>query len=922
MNTLQTIHTPVLGAIALDRRVTRPDACPPAGEGTLVVRPAAPLLAVSAWDAAGPALVVGGVAVAILMIVFVAVPIFKGFGMLIGGLFRGIAWLVVHLFTFVRGMIADSVRAVGAILTSVLFVPLILGNVVIGRWSASAHYGRAVKDEFKAFWHCLYRVAIGHPLRLLLLGGLTEGLEQRVPQAMQQAPGADRPSARVGTFDGYTIVGSLAAGGSGGKLYIAEPSKSKAAALARSSGREPGQVVIKSFSLRDGSTMPQIVRESRALEAARRLGLILDHELNDDRFYYVMPYVPGDSLAVVTRRLHAESGTDGLGPAQLGAALSHTADLLSELGYYHAGGLWHKDVKPDNIIVAGGKAHLVDLGLVTPLRSAMTLTTHGTEYFRDPELVRMALRGAKVNEVDGVKFDVYGAGAVLYSVIENSFPAHGALSQITRRCPEALRWVIRRSMAEMSQRYSSAGQMLADVRCIAEAPDPYSLRPIDLPSMKSGGDVLPADLEPRIEPAVFARTTPPPVPVGAGPGVAAHAKPEKDGFIFHAEFGLGNKPSQGRQAPVRKRPTILVTDWWRGRYRVAGEAADAGGDIFTQTRAGTRRTPDARIPRGPGRTAAEQLAAARQRVQAAQARLASRPRGRAGVAPLARSYSNTPNSGVIFAVLLLFGALVFALTRGNSGASRATSAGVESGFTVDLDVPGGDGVFVNDTLPVSLPGTPDVHAVDVGAHDDPGAAHRDSAKSVERRLDEAVQDFDNRISALRAKGPVTFRKYGEALGQSMQSWWNSGAGSYRRGAKAARNDGAPAPIAAPSEPGCWKPARVLVVSFLPLEPRDERHARLALIAERLKIGGYCVDGLSLSGDETDLVASAKSIIGLSGPHDPDAVGRLQAWMDSQAAIGAVLWTPQDPDARPLLLRSSALDQQSRAELTDAISGAR
>ena len=37
----------------------------------------------------------------------------------------------------------------------------------------------------------------------------------------------------------------------------------------------------------------------------------------------------------------------------------------------------------------------MDFGLVTPLRSAMTLTTHGTEYFRDPEMVRMALKGVK-----------------------------------------------------------------------------------------------------------------------------------------------------------------------------------------------------------------------------------------------------------------------------------------------------------------------------------------------------------------------------------------------------------------------------------------------------------------------------------------------------------------------------------------------
>src|SRR5262249_31066541 len=155
----------------------------------------------------------------------------------------------------------------------------------------------------------------------------------------------------------------------------------------------------KSFSLRDGSSLPQIVRENRALPAAKRLGLILEHELTDERFFYVMKYVPGESLGLVTQRLHAESGSSGPAPRQLREAVEYAADLARTLCHYHQGGLWHKDVKPDNIIVSDGQAHLVDFGLITPLRSSLTLTTHGTEYFRDPEMVRMALRGAKVHEV-------------------------------------------------------------------------------------------------------------------------------------------------------------------------------------------------------------------------------------------------------------------------------------------------------------------------------------------------------------------------------------------------------------------------------------------------------------------------------------------------------------------------------------------
>ena len=58
--------------------------------------------------------------------------------------------------------------------------------------------------------------------------------------------------------------------------------------------------------------------------------------------------------------------------------LGYAIDLVRTLDRYHGEGLWHKDVKPDNIIIHDGAAHLVDFGLVSSLRSAMTLTTHGT----------------------------------------------------------------------------------------------------------------------------------------------------------------------------------------------------------------------------------------------------------------------------------------------------------------------------------------------------------------------------------------------------------------------------------------------------------------------------------------------------------------------------------------------------------------
>jgi hypothetical protein len=428
--------------------------------------------------------VILAVAIAVLLISYLIVPIFKG-----------LAWLIARLFHFVVGMLKDSVRFIGALLAIIVFSPLVVINIIIGRWSASSHFGRAIKNELSIAGACLFRVLLAHPARLFAMDGLVEGLEQRLPEAMAQAPTSEPHGKRAGQFEGYKIVGSLPTGGSGSKLYIAEPDPIKRAALERSGFRDVGQVVIKSFSVADGSNLPNIVRESRALEAAKKLGLVLDHELSPAKFYYVMRYVPGQTLNVVVQQLHGESDPTmkppGLDDRHLRLAVGYVADLARSLEEYHAGGLWHKDVKPENIIVesvAGEpRAHLVDFGLVTPLRSAMTLTTHGTEYFRDPELVRLALRGVKVHEVDGAKFDVYAAGAVLYAVIENSFPAHGVLSQVTRRCPEAVKWVIRRAMADYDKRYTSAAQMLADLETVLLAADPFALKPIDLPSMRGFG---------------------------------------------------------------------------------------------------------------------------------------------------------------------------------------------------------------------------------------------------------------------------------------------------------------------------------------------------------------------------------------------------------------------------------------------------
>ena len=594
------------------------------------------------------AVVLMAVAAAIIF-VFILIPVLKLIGKVLG-----------HIGKTLVDLVADALRFVGSVLVIPVFMLLTVGSVVFGRWSATGHYGRAVSGEIKSAGLNLYRVAIGHPLRLIGLGLVIDGFEKRLPEVVAAAPGRDKPKGRKSQFEGFTIVGSLAGGGSGARLYIAEPDDLKLAAFERRGISDAQQVVIKAFHLNEGSSLPQIIRESRALDAAKRLGLVLEHDLTDERFYYVMRYVPGDLLTLVAQRAHADSGIHGLNDKQLRKLLGHGRDLFSTLSLYHSGGLWHKDVKPDNVVVDETGAHLVDLGLITPLRSAMTLTTHGTEYFRDPELVRMALRGVKVNEVDGAKFDIYAAAAVLYSMVENSFPAHGGLSQITRRCPESVRWIIRRGMTDYDKRYATMKEMLADLDFVLASSDPFAVKPAELPSMK-GGHVEHAQPELDENEAFLASVA---AARAATPGPAA----------MHAPIPT-TPPMEERQAHMGSRPRLQVTGWWTGKYRVDEQGSGKMDQMAEVAKAVMPTPPPARSvsQHARARNASEQLKSARARAKERRTRAMNRASAhRSRVRGRSRSGIN-PGAAVAIGVCVGLASIPVALAllpaTGNSGST-------------------------------------------------------------------------------------------------------------------------------------------------------------------------------------------------------------------------------------------------------------
>jgi len=100
-------------------------------------------------------------------------------------------------------------------------------------------------------------------------------------------------------------------------------------------------------------------------------------------------------------------------------------ELLGDLNVLHSKGLFHRDIKPDNILWIDGKATLGDIGLVTD--SSQTLLA-GTPGFISPEIIS----GTREFEA---KDDFYALGRTIYCAVTGlpvsqypEFPESGTLT--------------------------------------------------------------------------------------------------------------------------------------------------------------------------------------------------------------------------------------------------------------------------------------------------------------------------------------------------------------------------------------------------------------------------------------------------------------------------------------------------------------
>ncbi len=147
---------------------------------------------------------------------------------------------------------------------------------------------------------------------------------------------------------------------------------------------------------------------------------VLTAGARDDLLYYVMPYVAGESLR---HRLERER------PLPVADAVLVLREVADALAFAHAHGIVHRDVKPENVLLQGGHAVIMDFGVARALLAARggrrltdPGTTVGTVGYMAPE------QAAGDRDVDA-RADIYALGVVGYEMLTGAPPFTGATLQ-------------------------------------------------------------------------------------------------------------------------------------------------------------------------------------------------------------------------------------------------------------------------------------------------------------------------------------------------------------------------------------------------------------------------------------------------------------------------------------------------------------
>lgn len=216
---------------------------------------------------------------------------------------------------------------------------------------------------------------------------------------------AARPSATpergLPTVDGYRLVRRLGQGGMA-VVYLA---------VQESLDREVAIKVIAAAASEDEAQAARFEHEARVIAKLEHPGIVGIHEVGrtaEGQLYYVMPYLARGDLS---QRDYRDSEA---------RIIELLRGLLDALGYAHARGIVHRDVKAENVLFNNAdRPQLTDFGIALSRRVGNARVTTdglalGSGGYMSPEQ-------ARGEQVDG-RADLYSLGVLTFELLSGELP--------------------------------------------------------------------------------------------------------------------------------------------------------------------------------------------------------------------------------------------------------------------------------------------------------------------------------------------------------------------------------------------------------------------------------------------------------------------------------------------------------------------
>jgi serine/threonine protein kinase len=176
------------------------------------------------------------------------------------------------------------------------------------------------------------------------------------------------------------------------------------------------------------ATLDATLREASIASRLAHPGIVhmLDHFVEDDDGYLVMEWLPGASL----RETMDKAGGKRL---PLEQALDVVSQVGEALNYAQGEGVIHRDVKPENVMIHGNRAILLDFGIAAGLAAldppeprtapkGRGATHFDGDRFRNAGTARYiapeALRGQEAD----VRSDLFSLGVMAYELLTGRYP--------------------------------------------------------------------------------------------------------------------------------------------------------------------------------------------------------------------------------------------------------------------------------------------------------------------------------------------------------------------------------------------------------------------------------------------------------------------------------------------------------------------